>query len=144
MKVKLLKNRSGDLSGLVIPAEDLSRLKNSVKHDTEFYRLLDDLVKEQNIQALKNKTGLPNGLTVSATEKAMKETTEKLYTDAFNKGIPMYYQDGRTSESQFIRANPDGSEDLVEFDMKEDNYKFVKQAEPVGRGQWAYLVPTRD
>jgi len=56
---------------------------------------------------------MPNGLTVAETNREMAKTTEELYKNAFSKGLPLFYRDERTNTpGEFVRANPDGSEDI--------------------------------
>jgi hypothetical protein len=94
MKVKVLKNKSGILSGLA---------------------------------ALKSLTVLSSGRTVTETEEEAQKITDELYADAFRKGIPMFYKDDRSKAlTQFIRADPNGSEDLVDFDVTKGEYTIIK------------------
>ena len=83
---------------------------------------------------------LTNGLTIAETNKAGAKLTEELYQHAFEKGIPMYYQDNRTKDpDEFIRANPDGSEDLIFYDFENDNRTLVKKLVPPAKGKFAHL-----
>ncbi len=88
-----------------------------------------------NSNALKEKIILATGLNGLQIEEEAKRITDKLYVDAFSKGIPMFYKDGRTQGSkQFIRANPDGSENLVNFDSAKREYALIKKHASVGKG----------
>ncbi len=92
------------------------------------------------VKALKNKSGILSGLaalkseavlssgrTVTDTEEEAQKIIDNLYADAFRKGIPMFYKDDRSKAlTQFIRANPDGSEDLVNFDVAQGEYMLIK------------------
>jgi len=81
---------------------------------------------------------MPNGLTVAETNREMARTTEELYKNAFSKGFPMFYRDERANApGEFIRANPDGSEDLVVYDMGARTYSVVERLMPSGKGLWA-------
>lgn len=141
MKIRVLKNKSGILSGLVIPVEELSEVKGSLKNDTVFYRIVDELLKGNEIDPLKGEVLLSSGFTVAEAEDEAARITDKLYKDAFNKGIPMFYRDERTNDSsQFIRANPDGSEDLVSFNAITREYSLLRKLVPSGKGYWSYLI----
>ncbi|MFC0261383.1 MULTISPECIES: hypothetical protein [Cyclobacteriaceae] len=82
------------------------------------------------------------GRTLDQSRKESQENVEGLYREAFSKGVFMVYQDDRVkSEDQFIRANPDGSEDLVEFDEYKSEWHLVSPLVGSGQGRWAYLSP---
>lgn len=142
MKIKILKNQSGILSGVVIPVEELSELKGSIKNDTELYRIIDDLLSDQKkASANKDEIILSSGRTIRETEDEGQRITDRLYLEAFRKGIPMFYKDVRTTgASQFVRANPDGSEDLVEFNSEKREYIFLERLAQPGKGHWSYLI----
>lgn len=141
MKMTVLKNESGMLSGVVIPAEELNELKRSLKDDSEFFKTLVAILNGDKDSPAKSEITLSSGSTLSQFESKTREITRKLYSDAFKKGLPMYYKDGRTKEaSHFIRANPDGSEDLVSFDPTEREYTFIQHLAPAGKGYWSDLI----
>lgn len=141
MKIKVLKNKSGILSGVVIPVEGLDELKGLIKSDTELYKVLDDLLNTQRVSELKKETVLSSGRTAFEIEAEAQIITDKLYADAFSKGIPMFYKDDRAASStQFIRANPDGSEDLVDFDSTKREYTLLRKLVSAGKGYWSYLI----
>jgi hypothetical protein len=84
---------------------------------------------------------LPSGLTIQEVEEQSRKNVEAIYIDAFIKGVPQYYEDDRTKgEKDVIRAMPDGSEDLVEFDLQTGQDTFIKQLLPAGQGKFAYLL----
>jgi len=142
MKLRELKNENGLLSGLIIPAEDFTELKESIKSGTAFFQYLDRLLSGQEIQDSISQPILPNGLTIAETNNITAIATERLYMDAFDKQIPMFYRDGRLKNpKEFIRANPDGSEDLVSYDIDKRDYTLVKKLVPPGKGYWSYLIP---
>ena len=142
MKLRELKNENGLLSGLIIPAEDFTELKESIKSGTAFFQYLDRLLSGQEIQDSISQPILPNGLTIAETNNITAIATERLYMDAFDKQIPMFYRDGRLKNpKEFIRANPDGSEDLVSYDIEKRDYTLVKKLMPPGKGYWSYLIP---
>jgi len=140
MNVRELKNENGSLSGIMIPAKDFSELKNSVKSDTPLYTYLDGLLTGATGEDLKEIIH-QNGLTIAETNKRSALLTEGLYRHAFEKSVPVYYQDDRTSgPDEFIRANPDGSEDLVFYDFDNDTRTLLKNLIPPMEGQFAYLA----
>jgi hypothetical protein len=140
MNVKELKNENGSLSGIMIPANDFSELKNSVKSGTPLYTYLDSLLIAATDENHEEIT-LENGLSIAETNKRSALFTEALYRQAFEKNVPVYYQDERTSgPDEFIRANPDGSEDLVLYDFENDTRSLLKNLIPPAKGQFAYLA----
>ena len=140
MELKALRNEQGKLSGIVIPREEITELKNSLKTDSEFFRDLDMLLAAEE-EAEKSSPNMPSDLTVSESNARAMRTTENLYMEAFAKGVAMYYRDERAKPpKEFIRANPDGSEDLVSFDALTRTYSLIKQMVPAGQGRWAYLL----
>ncbi|CAN5517769.1 hypothetical protein BH10BAC4_BH10BAC4_23580 [soil metagenome] len=144
MKVKVLKNKSGILSGLVIPVEELNALKGSLKNGTELFGIIEELLNTQQTVYLKNETIFSSGRTVTETEVEAQKITDKLYADAFSKGIPMFYKDCRSRDlTQFIRANPDGSENLVHFDVSKGEYTFIKSLVSSSARYWSYLLPKK-
>ncbi|MFI5139562.1 MAG: hypothetical protein ACHQIM_17210, partial [Sphingobacteriales bacterium] len=85
---------------------------------------------------------MPNGITIAETNKRTALITEELYMHAFEKGVPMFYRDNRVKyPKEFIRANPDGSEDLVTYNLEKRNYTLMKNLAPPGKGYWSYLIP---
>ena len=64
---------------------------------------------------------LSNGKTIAQVENEMKLGIEKLYLDAWAKGVSVPYWD----ENRVLHlANPDGSDDLAEFDAKTKKIYF--------------------
>jgi len=126
MNIKVLKNKSGIVSGVVIPTEDLHEVKVSIKKDSELYQVIVDLLTEQP-NSPKSEIVLSHGKTIAETESDALVLTRALYADAFRKGIPMFYKDRRIQHSnEFVSANPDGSEDLVSFDVPTRSYTLIK------------------
>jgi hypothetical protein len=141
MNIKPLTSKSGIFSGVVIPVEELNDVRDSIKNNTEFYKIINDLLTEQNDKALKEKTLLANELNSLQVEEEACRITDSLYIEAFSKGIPMFYKDNRVQEAkEFIRANPDGSEDLVNFDSANREYSFIKKLASAGKGRWSHLL----
>lgn len=140
MKIKILRNRTGMVSGVVIPTEDLHEVKESIKQGTEFYKVISDLLMDQP-NAPETEIILSHGKTVVESETDALVLTRALYADAFRKGVPMFYRDKRVHDSnEFARANPDGSEDLVSFDALTRSYTLIRNLAPAGKGFWADLI----
>lgn len=141
MKVKELRNDQGLISGLVISADDIMELKTSLKPDSSFFQYVENL--QADIDHIKRASSeiMPNGLTLAESNKRMAKATEDLHRSAFERGIPMYYRDERTNPpKEFVRANPDGSEDLVSLDLDTDQYSLIKRLAQPGKGYWSYLL----
>ena len=80
---------------------------------------------------------LSNGKTIAQVENEMKLGIEKLYLDAWAKGMSVPYCD---ENYQLHLANPDGSDDLVDFDTDTKKYTFLSRAAAAGEGRFAYLL----
>ena len=80
---------------------------------------------------------LSNGKTIAQVENEMKLGIEKLYLDAWAKGVSVPYCD---ENYQLHLANPDGSDDLVDFDAETKKYTFLSRAAAAGEGRFAYLL----
>lgn len=142
MNIKALTSKSGTLSGIIIPVEELQDVRDSIKSNTEFYKIIDDLLTDQTDNTLeKVETVFASGLNRLQVEEEAKRIADKLYTDAFRMGIPMFYKDDRIEDvKQFIRANPDGSEDLVTMDPLDKKFSLIKKLASAGQGRWSYLI----
>ena len=80
--------------------------------------------------------------TVKELNEAMAKRTEELYKEAFGKGVSLRYQDERSPKAnEFVQANPDGSEQLVELIEGTRTFKVIRELCPPGQGYWAYLSP---
>jgi len=129
------------LSGVAMPAEMLEELKNSLKSDSKFFIVLEEILRGQKSNG-KDEVIFDSGLNGVQLEEAAKTITDKLYVDAFSKGLPMYYKDARTKDTkQFIRASPDGSEDLVSLNLHDRDYTVIQNLLPPGKGYWSRLIP---
>jgi hypothetical protein len=83
-----------------------------------------------------------SGLNATQIEDEAKRIREKIYAEAFSKDQPMYYRDRRTDGTKnFIRANPDGSEDLVALNALTREYRLLEQLISPDKGQFAHLTP---
>lgn len=88
---------------------------------------------------------LPNGKTIAETEAVAFSMTRALYAEAFSKGVPMFYRDNRAqTATEFVRANPDGSEDLVSFDASSRSYTLIQNLVTAGKGFWAEVMRKRE
>src|SRR5690606_18794101 len=106
----------------------------------KFFDYFDSLQSDREDEKRNLKQRMPNGLTVAETNEKMAKLTEDIHRDAFSKGVPMFYRDERAkAPKEFIRANPDGSEDLVSYDLTTRNYSVIKSLLPAGKGYWSKL-----
>ena len=80
---------------------------------------------------------LTNGKTIAQVEQEMKLGIEKLYLDAWAKGVSVPYWD----EDRVLHlANPDGSDDLAEFDADTKKITVISRLAEPGQGRFAYLL----
>ena len=80
---------------------------------------------------------LSNGKTIKQVNEEVSKEVERIYLEGWAKGIAIPFRDSRRS---FYLANPDGSEDLVEFNRKERSYKVISRIADRGQGRYAYLL----
>lgn len=93
------------------------------------------------LKVIEERYMLPSGLTIQEAEQVSRNNVEEIYIKAFAKELPRYYEDERcTSEKNMIRANPDGSEDLVDFNWKDGTETFIQKLIPPGKGKFSYLL----
>ena len=84
---------------------------------------------------------LPSGLSLNQAEEEGFKLVEAEYIKSFISGHSRYYSDERSAgKKQSIRANADGSEDLIEFDRQTGNETLIRNLVPVGKGKYAYLL----
>lgn len=83
------------------------------------------------------KLRLSNGKTVKEINDEVRAEVERIYTEGWLKGISIPFWD---KNGNFYLANPDGSEDLVEFNRKDRNYKIISRVAGKGQGRFAYLL----
>lgn len=62
---------------------------------------------------------------------------ERIYFEGWTKCISIPFWD---KQGHFYLANPDGSEDLVEFNRKKRSYKVISKVADKGKGKYAYLL----
>ena len=78
---------------------------------------------------------LSNGKTIRETNNAVHDEVERIYLEAWAKGISVpYFENGKT-----YLANPDGSDDEVTFE-KTRKYTVIQQVAAPGRGKMSYLL----
>ncbi len=80
---------------------------------------------------------LSNGKTVKQINEEVGKEVERIYLEGWAKGIAIPFRD---SNGHICLANPDGSEDLVEFNRKERTYKVISRVAEQGQGRYAYLL----
>lgn len=80
---------------------------------------------------------LSNGKTIKDINKSVLNEVEHIYLEGWSKGISIPFWD---KQGNFYLANPDGSEDLVEFNRKQRTYKVVSRVADKGKGRYAYLL----
>lgn len=78
-----------------------------------------------------------NGKTIKQVNEEVSKEVERIYLEGWAKGIAIPFRDSR---GNIYLANPDGSEDLVEFNRKELNYKVISRIADRGQGRYAYLL----
>lgn len=79
---------------------------------------------------------LSNGKTIKEINNAVHEEVERIYLEAWAKGIPVpYFED----EKVFL-ANPDGSDDEVIFDTSTRKYTVIRRIAAPGKGKMGYLL----
>lgn len=79
---------------------------------------------------------LSNGKSIGEINNAVHDEVERIYLEAWAKGISVPYFEG---EKIFL-AHPDGSDDEVNFDMKTRKYTIVRQVASPGKGKMGYLL----
>ncbi|MCQ2253017.1 MAG: xenobiotic reductase B [Bacteroidales bacterium] len=80
---------------------------------------------------------ITNGKTIAQVESEMKSAVERLYIESWKKGISVAYFD----ENEILHlANPDGSDDLAEFNPETKEFKILSRFSEPGKGRFAYLL----
>lgn len=80
---------------------------------------------------------LSNGKTIKEVNEEVSKEVERIYLEGWNKGIAIPFWD---KQGNFYLANPDGSEDLVEFNREKRIYKIITRVAEKGKGRYAYLL----
>ncbi len=81
---------------------------------------------------------LSNGKTIREINNAVHDEVERIYLEAWAKGISVPYFEG---EKIFL-ANPDGSDDEVNFDVNTRKYTIIRRIAAPGKGKMGYLLRT--
>lgn len=79
---------------------------------------------------------LSNGKTIREINNAVHDEVERIYLEAWAKGISVPYFEGK----KVFLANPDGSDDEVTFDMNTRKYTVIQQVAAPGKGKMGYLL----
>ena len=99
------------------------------------------ILSKEEIQKFAEEYILPSGLTVKEAEEQSQNNVEAIFIETFAKGFPIYYKDERCTEKRhLIRAMPDGSEDLIDFEWETEKETLIKQLLPPGDGKFAHLL----
>lgn len=77
-----------------------------------------------------------NGKTIKQVNDEVRKEVERIYLEGWAKGIAIPF---KAKDGNIYLANPDGSEDLVEFNRKERTYKVIARVAQDGEGRYAYL-----
>jgi hypothetical protein len=140
MSLQVITGKDGK-RGIFIPLEDWDNLRTTVTPHSPIYELMEKLSEPAPFNLLRKDHILPSGLTIQEVEEEGRKNVEAIYMNAFKNGKSRYYEDNRvTGEKELIRAMPDGSEDLVEFDLQTGEETFVRNLLPAGQGKFAYLL----
>lgn len=79
---------------------------------------------------------LSNGKTVREINNAVHDEVERIYLEAWAKGISVPY----FKNDKIFLANPDGSDDEVTSDFNTRKYTIVRQVAAPGKGKMGYLL----
>ncbi len=80
---------------------------------------------------------LSNGKTVMETNNAVHDEVERIYLEAWSKGVPVPYFD---ENGNTILANPDGSDDEADFNAATRKYTVRRRIAAPGKGKMGYLL----
>lgn len=80
---------------------------------------------------------LSNGKTIKEINNEVHDEVEKIYLDAWTKGISVPYFD---EKGNIFLANPDGSDDSVAFNGEKRSYNVISRIAAPGKGKMAYLI----
>lgn len=83
------------------------------------------------------KIKLPNGKTIKEVNEEVRKEVERIYLEGWTKGISIPFWD---KEGNYYLANPDGSEDLVNYDITTRSYHVIARIADKGKGRYAYLL----
>ena len=80
---------------------------------------------------------LSNGKTIKEVNEEVRKEVERIYLEGWAKGISIPFGD---KEGNYYLANPDGSEDLVSYDINTRSYQIISRTADKGKGRYAYLL----
>ncbi len=80
---------------------------------------------------------LSNGKTIMEINNAVHDEVERIYLEAWAKGISVPYFD---EKDNIILANPDGSDDEATLDLQTRKYTIIRRVAAPGKGKMAYLL----
>lgn len=83
------------------------------------------------------KIKLSNGKTIKEVNEEVRKEVERIYLEGWAKGIAIPFWD---KEGNYYLANPDGSEDLVSYDVNTRSYQIISRTADKGKGRYAYLL----
>lgn len=91
------------------------------------------MCKYENIEGWR----LSNGKTIAEVNNAVHDEIERIYLEAWRMGVAVPYSDG--NGNTFL-ANPDGSDDAVDFDIDTRKYTVKHRVAAPMHGKMAYLL----
>ena len=80
---------------------------------------------------------LTNGKTIKQVNEEVRKEVERIYLEGWAKGISIPFWDNK---GNYYLANPDGSEDLVNYDVETRTYQVLSRVAQAGQGRYAYLI----
>lgn len=80
---------------------------------------------------------LSNGKTIKQINEAVSKEVEQIYLEGWAKGVSIPFWD---KEGNYYLANPDGSEDLVSYNVDTRSYHILSRVAQAGQGRYAYLL----
>ena len=80
---------------------------------------------------------LSNGKTIMEINNAVHDEVERIYLEAWAKGISVPYFD---EKGKTFLANPDGSDDEADFDINTRKYTVIRRIATPGKGKMGYLL----
>jgi hypothetical protein len=140
MRLTKIKNERGELAGILIPPSEFTAVINDVKKGSPLHQQLQGLMESKEHPEV-DAVLLPTNHTTEQANAPMLAMAEEAFRLVFAMGQPYYYNDGRCGNpGELIRANPDGSEDLVACNFAQGGMYVIKQLAAPGSGQFAYLT----
>ena len=83
------------------------------------------------------KIRLSNGKTIKEVNDEVRKEVERIYLEGWAKAISIPFWD---KEGNYYLANPDGSEDLVNYNVSTRSYQIISRTADKGKGRYAYLL----